>query len=67
MMPTISGERPSRATAGSADRLVTAAANSATNSTPFNWPRSDDAAACDRVGAVVLMGRLPAFDGMRQS
>lgn len=38
-MPTISGDRPSDAIVGSSARLVTAAANSATNSTPFNWPR----------------------------
>ncbi|MDR8938648.1 hypothetical protein FEP65_05566 [Burkholderia multivorans] len=60
-IPTISGDRPSAAIAGSCDRLVTAAANSATNSTPFNWPRIDGAAwPREGVGAVDMGGTVTA-------
>ncbi len=55
-MPTISGLSPRPAIAGSSATRVTAAANSATNSTPFNWPRIVTA------GAAVLRCGVGAVD-----
>ena len=66
-MPTISGLMPSPAMAGSDATRVTAAANNATNSTPFSWPRVDGAEWCGSAvvdGVVDMTGLGAGVDGM---